>query len=143
MSEKARRITGGAYGLAATACFMDAATLLEPTFPTARIAYTFESGAKGAGQILKVFQQNYKDPVQRATLKLAGLSFSGKDVVPLQAADILAYEMFKHLPRQLGMEARRPRLERLRPLSVPPHIWGYLEESELRKWDSLLIHSPL
>ncbi|HEX8274814.1 MAG TPA: hypothetical protein VF615_19430 [Longimicrobiaceae bacterium] len=143
MSDKAKRITGGAYGLAATACFMDAAALLEPTFPTVRIAYAFESGAKGIGQIMKVFQENFNDPVQRAKLKLGGLTLAGKEVAPLQAADILAYEMFKHLPRQLGVESRRPRLESLRPLSVPLHKWGHLEEDELRKWDSLLIHSPL
>ena len=143
MSDKAKRVTGGAYGLATFACMMDAATLLEPSFPSVRIAYAFESGAKGIGQIMKVFQENFNNPVQRAKLKLAGLTLAGKEVAPLQAADILAYEMFKHLPRQLGVEARRPRLDSLRPLSVPLHKWGHLEEDELRKWDSVLIHSPL
>ena len=49
-SSRAQRASGGAYGLAATICFMDAAMLLHRDYPTARIAYTFESGARGRGQ---------------------------------------------------------------------------------------------
>jgi hypothetical protein len=137
-SDKAKRIVGGAYGLAATVCFLDAAKLLDPQFPSARIKYIFEMGAEGTGQVLKTFRQNSKDPDQRTALKLLSLQFESKEFVPLQAADILAYELSRHLPRQLGTNSRRPRVWHLKPLSGVQRIWGFMEDDELQKWTEIL-----
>lgn len=61
-SEKAKRLTGGAYELAAVCCLMQAARLLDSTFPSTRIRYVFERGAAGAGQVLKVFRMECQRP---------------------------------------------------------------------------------
>ena len=138
VSDTAKRYTGGPYGLAAVGCFIDAAHLLRPTFPASRIAYVFEHGARGAGQVLKVFQQNMADPAQRTELMMQSLKFEGKEFVPLQAADILAYELHKHLPRQTGLDQRPQRTRHLTMLARVKHIWGHLDEGELRKWSGVL-----
>jgi hypothetical protein len=117
-SKKAKRFVGGAYGLAASACFLEAAHILEPDYPSARVAYVFEAGTRGSGEIQKVFNWNFNDHEQRPRLKLISLSFEGKEFTPLQAADILAYELYKYLPHVIGMNvAYGPRTTDLSMLS--------------------------
>lgn len=97
----ARRVAGGPYGLAANCCIMDAAEYLRKENPEGWLRYTFESGARGAGEVLKNFQLNMRTPQQKDHYRLLGLSFEDKrQFLPLQAADILAYELYRHLPRQ-------------------------------------------
>jgi hypothetical protein len=131
-TKHAKRFVGGPYGLAASACFMDAAKVIDADFPSARIAYVFEAGAEGAGQVLKVFQWNYKHPDNRSRFKLLSLKFEGKDFVPLQAADILAYELHKHLPRQIGIDSLSSRYDKLGLLlDSKIRSWGYLQDQQL------------
>jgi hypothetical protein len=140
LSEGAKRISGGAYGLGAVCTFMEVSKLLQPQFPSARVAYVFDQGCLGAGQVLKVFQSNVKDPKDQEWFKLLSLKFENKKkFLPLQAADILAYELFQHLPRQLGISSRQPRDKHLTMLArVALRSWGYLNEEELRKWSAVL-----
>ena len=131
-SKQGKRFVGGPYGLAASACFMDAAKVMDADYPSARIAYVFEAGAPGGGEVLKVFQWNYSDIENRTRFKLLSLKFEGKEFVPLQAADILAYEMHKHLPRQIGIDQRKPRYEHMQLLEeCKLRSWGYLEDEQL------------
>jgi hypothetical protein len=124
-SQAAKRYTGGAYGLAAVSCFMDASRAIQPEYAAARIAYVFERGVKGRGQVMKVFDQAWDSLELREKHRLLSLKYEDKrDLVPLQAADILAYELYRHLPIQLGEIPDMPRLNIFRALQqCPKRYW--------------------
>lgn len=136
----AKRFVGGAYGLAAACCFLDAARILESGYPSARIAYVFEAGSRGAGEVMKVFDWNYKNREQRPKLKLLSLKFEGKEFSPLQAADILSYELYRLVPHEIGLDVKTgSRKEHVRMLAdCKLKAWGRLEESELLKWAEIV-----
>ncbi len=141
----ARARTGGPYGLAAFGTFLEVGQLVRPLRGDPWVAYVLESGAKGAGQLTKLFHDNEQDENSKRPLRLLSLSFQNKrDSLPLQAADIHAYELYKHLPRHLGVE-KRPTRWTLRALGSMPRNWGYVEAGELRKWREIidlgLVHS--
>jgi hypothetical protein len=134
-SKTAKRYAGGPYGLAAISCFMDAAKAIRAQLPDARIAYVFERGVKGKGQVMKVFDRVCDDFELRETNRLASLTYEDKrDFSPLEAADILAYELYRHLPIQLNEipgEVRKPLLA-LR--GCPINYWKTYGESEMVKF---------
>jgi hypothetical protein len=43
----------------------------------------------------------FATPATRAFWHIKGWSFQDKDVLPLQAADVIAYEVFKHVENQI------------------------------------------
>jgi hypothetical protein len=139
-SARAKAHCGGAYGLAATVNFLEVARIVkgidEAQAWDAWIAYVFESGTTGAGQILKVFQYNEQDTKEKEKLRLLSLRFENKrEFVPLQAADILAYELYQLLPRQLGIDPRPVRSGVLSLLAAnPTHNWGQLDEAAIKEW---------
>jgi hypothetical protein len=138
--KNAKRFVGGAYGLAAAACFLHVANILSPNYPSARIAYVFEIGARGSGEVKKVFDWNYKDREQRPKLKLLSIKFEGKEFTPLQAADILAYELYRLVPHEIGLDAnsghRKTHISMLADCNMKS--WGRLEERELFKWAEIV-----
>jgi hypothetical protein len=139
-SSEAHRFVGGPYGLAAVMVMMDLGKILRLTGALGSIAYVFESGALGAGQVLQVFTANEQNPKQKEEMRLLSLRFENKrDFVPLQAADILAYELYKHLPRQLGVEpwSRGPR-HSLRMLANVPHDWGHADKEQLQIFSEII-----
>lgn len=106
-----RRYTGYAYGVVASSCLMAVPQVLEAQYPSARVAYTFDQGCKGRGQVHKLFEIHRRNPVERAQYKLRDgpLAFaSAKEALPLQAADILAYELYRHLPHYTGKVIGHP-----------------------------------
>jgi hypothetical protein len=133
-----RRKSGGPYGLAATAAALDVTKLIKGLTGDPHVAYVFEAGAVGAGQILKIFQDILADESTRRETRVLSITFEDKRQFPqLQAADLLAYELHKHLPRQLGLEVRPTRYT-LRELAKSPRRWGWLNADELRKWHWVL-----
>ncbi|MEA2561405.1 MAG: hypothetical protein QOH06_2909 [Acidobacteriota bacterium] len=134
-SAKAKRAIGSPYGLAAAACFMEFDRLVAARSPTSRIAYVFDILSKGTGPVKSFFESNER----RKRLRLLSLRYEPKtEFLPLQAADILAYELYKHLPRQLGSDLRLPRTRHLRLLAEVEHVWGFLGVNELRKWSDIV-----
>jgi hypothetical protein len=134
---KASRSLGSAYALAAYNCFIMIAEDLDKQGIRGGIAYVFESGCKGRGQINEIFKKNKQDPALRKEYRLLSLDFKDKkekEFVALQAADILAYELYRFLPVHLGMNKYKPRDYNLEPLAAVAHRWEYVGESELRKW---------
>ncbi len=143
-SPRAKSICGDAYGLATVACFMYLAEHLRDQSLDGWVNYVLESGSRGAGQIANVFNANERDPSQKADLRLSSLRFENKrQFLPLQGADILAYELYKNWPReraareQIEHQKRIPRFP-LVELAKAPHSWGRLDEQELRKFNRLL-----
>ncbi len=144
-SARAKAMCGGAYGLAAIATFMSAADVVSADESIdGTINYVFESGARGAGQIAAVYNANVRDPVQKDQYRLGSLRFDDKRMfLPLQAADILAYEVYKNWRREraarekIEHEKAEPRFP-LVALAAQPHHWGMLSAEELRKWHRVL-----
>lgn len=103
-----------------------------------RLAYVFEAGARGGGQVAKAFSKAYNIPEQRREYRLMSFELGGKeDFPPLQAADILAYELYKHWSRQFGNETRPKRypLDKLAPV---PHVWASLTDKALKGYKPII-----
>jgi hypothetical protein len=140
-SPKAKAHVGGAYGLAATATFMAMGRLAEAAWSSSDpwFAYVVESGTKGFGQIDKVFQLNEQNPQQKAKLRLLSLRFENKrQYLPLQAADVVAYELYQQTPKQLGLVQKPPRLFSLSQLTRKPKDWGYLDDQQMKQWAEII-----
>jgi hypothetical protein len=83
------------------------------------MALVFEEGARGSGYVRKGFGELNRS---FADYGLSSLSFAGKaDFEPLQAADILAYEIFRHCLKVYGDDQRPARypLRRLLDGHIP------------------------
>lgn len=133
-----RRRSGGPYGIATFAVFIDVAKHVYGLSGDPFVAYTFEAGAEGTGQIQKLFADNYRDENTRRELRLDSLTFADKrQFPPLQAADLLAYELHKHLPRQLGQDDRPTRYT-LRELAKSPRTWAWMNADALRDWHHVI-----
>lgn len=129
-----RRKSGGPYGLASIMLFSAVAEQVKKLPGDPFIAYIFEAGAEGHGQIDKLWHDNYADEAQRIELRLLSLAFEDKRrVLALQAADMLAYELHKHLPRHLGLEDRPTRYT-LKALAQRPKFWSTVDADTLRQW---------
>jgi hypothetical protein len=131
---KGGRFPGVAYGMAATGCFLAVADMLRDLGMDGKVTYIFGNGAQGKGKILQGFNANFKDRESRDEFRLGSLSFMWiKEQLPLQAADILAHELYRVLPRYLGVAARSTRKE-LDLLFNVPHRWDYFDDELFAKW---------
>ena len=126
----------GIYGVAIDFLIMDIARGLEPTEKDVWITYILEDGAVGKGEITGVITPILSDPKQRRELRLKALRFeSKKHLLPLQAADILVYELYKHHNRTGGrVNMRYP----LSELERRPQRWSLLDEGSLRNLNEIL-----
>lgn len=132
LSEPAKAICVDAYGLAAIGCFRSFAQIAVDPRVDGWGEYVMESGARGSGALLKIFNIGSEDPEWLDNNRIKSLTFQDKRLfLPLQAADILAYELYKQLPRQLGMEGRQIRYP-LKQLVTPIKDWHYTDDAELR-----------
>lgn len=128
----------GPYGVAAMMCLTDVAERLGPAYPSARIAYVFEAGTEGKGQILSLFDMNFCNDDNREHFKLLSIKFEDKrDFTPLQAADVLAYEHYRQLPKDAGLDNHSTREEI--KLLVPDDErvikgWGWFNDDEVLKF---------
>ena len=102
-----KRFYGGAYGFCAILCLSRAKRWFDQTKVGDLIDWVFEAGTEGSGQISHLFNALWRDGQMRNDFRLGNWSFAGKDVVPLQAADVIAYEVFKHATNQFVAQPRR------------------------------------
>lgn len=126
MSPRAKRFYGP-YGLAATICLQQVKKHLDEFLKhfDARVAYFFEQGTPGFGQIQKASNLNWE------RFRLASVTTMMKTHPPTQAADIMAYELFKDLQRKLRLH-EKPERYPLRRLRFQDRSWTYLGEPALR-----------
>jgi len=61
--------------------------------------WSFEAGTIGYGQVDEMLRSLYAMPKTRALWRIGGWSFQGKEVLPLQAADVMAYEAYKYVEK--------------------------------------------
>ncbi|MBI4529606.1 MAG: hypothetical protein HY695_37890 [Deltaproteobacteria bacterium] len=99
---------GGVYGWCAHNCLIQIEKWSDAHNQQDPIQYIFEAGTHGAGQVGKMLGKLYADPAYRQMLRIKGWSFQGKDLLPLQAADVVAYECYKHCENQILDKGKRP-----------------------------------
>ena len=100
-------------------------------FPAAVI---YEEIGKGAGALRDTYQRLVASPTIRGELHVAALSYQPKkEFGALQAADILAYELWKDIPRARGESTRAKRypLRRIEEFSRSK-TWMFASEDMLR-----------
>jgi hypothetical protein len=91
-------------------------------------AYVAGAGVKGRGKILDTFARGAKKPEWKSEFRALSLRFENpRQFLPLQAADIVAYELHHLLPRVRGLDVRPVRRHRLEALDAAPR----------RKWIDL------
>ena len=103
------------------------------------INFVFEAGTDGRDQVDKTFAHLYNHPEIRPpdACPIRSWSFAGKDVQPLQAADVVAYELFK-LVQNYGIEGGKRRLRAsARGLFKEPVDVNYLNWFDKRAFDAL------
>lgn len=96
-------------------------------FPAAII---YEDVGKGAGALLDTFQRMNARPTLKESLHVGSLSYQPKEKFgALQAADILAYEFWKDIPRAQGESIRAKRYP-LRRIEEFSRVKGWTFSSE-------------
>lgn len=108
MPNWAKQLFGGVYGWCAFWCVLAMRGWCEERHHGDAIAWVFESGkdTHGIGEMFKALRW----PELSSSYRINSVRFAGKELKPLQAADALAYELFKHTENQiLDGGVRRPR----------------------------------
>jgi hypothetical protein len=105
---KIRNKIGSAYALCAAHCFIYSGKWAVQCGYTDPIEYVFDAGHPNRGEFNDAHQRVW-DARQRQQFLVGGLNFSDEQqVLPLQAADLVAYEMAQFLS---GHECRYPMRE--------------------------------
>ncbi|HZH29196.1 MAG TPA: DUF3800 domain-containing protein [Pyrinomonadaceae bacterium] len=121
----------GPYTFCASMCFAFAGGWAEENGYDEPISYIFEDGALGKQEVDTQFSNAYKNEKARQFYRLGSLVFDDKRRFnQLQAADILAYEMYKHVLRVTGKEKRPTRTSML-ILDVIPMKRRFFDEKAL------------
>lgn len=138
MSDRAKEVCGDAYGLAAIGCWHKLAITARDPRVDGVLEYVMESGARGGGALLKIVAERSEDVEWLDSTRILSLSFRDKRAFPpLQAADILAYELYKQGLRQFGPETRAARYP-LKQLWTPNRQWHYPDDDELSRTNEWL-----
>jgi hypothetical protein len=100
----------GPYGFCAFCCVARTKNWHDKLKSVSNINWVFEAGADGAGEFNTLMKAIHADPVLREEYKVGSWSFAVKEVLPLQAADTIAYELFKFVQGQMVENRGKPRL---------------------------------
>ncbi len=130
LSDAVKQICGDAYGVAALACLRHLGQIWQKE--DAWMDCSMEAGAKGRGALQLLVEEDSKIPEWQNEHRILSLSFQEKRIPQLQAADILAYELYKQIQRQFGDE-KRPVRYPLKVLGNQKHLWHYVQEAHLRE----------
>lgn len=98
------------YGLCATGCALRVRAVVLEVQPRLSVPFMFEHGAKTSGGVFKSFHDYLLRPGQGDYYKMGALSVGERrKFLPLQAADILAYEVYKDFTAQMEAEDGGPK----------------------------------
>jgi hypothetical protein len=106
--EAIKKLFGGVYGWCMHECIVQARKWAEKCQRqnVGSFQWVIEAGTIGYGQVMKMFENLYSTQRLRNEWRIKGWSFQGKDIIPLQAADVIAYETNKHVEHQLLDEGK-------------------------------------
>ncbi len=117
---KDRIAVGSIYNLCCSACFAEIGEWAQRTFQIEPIAHIFDIGHKNAGEVLRNYQGLQPKKVE---YRLGPISFeSDETFVPLQAADLAAYELWKWLDEHFANKTRHGRYPLQEIIRVPWRI---------------------
>jgi hypothetical protein len=104
-----------------------------PHYPNAWFAYILDRGAERSLEMLKAVEEVAKYQQVKNLIRFLSMHMEDKEIfVPLQAADILAYELYrlaKHLDNSGSLS---PRINNLTILAEPPRHWEQLTEQRIK-----------
>lgn len=134
-----KRGMGGVYGWCAHECVVAARVWCARPIRNYRhpINWVFEKGAEGQSQVALMFTELDRDPLLSKEYRIGNWSFACKDVVPLQAADTLAYEIFKQVENQVVDRGAKRNVrfsvkDLIRPQDLP--YLKYWDRARLKEW---------
>jgi len=142
LSQEAKDDLGGPYGLCSRVCQIEAAKMVKSQCgePYPWIAYTYAAGAIGVGQVADSFNSLQKRQKDKDYFRAHSLSFREmKQFTPLQAADILAHEIYRQRQKEDGWDKGLPRIRLLYQLTRLRWSWGHLDPKQLMTWNKVLI----
>jgi len=124
------------YTFAVRACLGKVKNWLQHYYGSQPIQFIFDRMTKGSGDINAVFEQAVREGKARALVHgiyEGGWLFENKAVVlPLQAADILAWEALRYMQKSFLTNEEEPR-KSYRALQESPMMRGLYGREELRK----------
>lgn len=139
LSDTTKLFYGSPYGLAATTLLASVSSRVFEMHPDPWVAYVYESGAPGRDGFEKSLIRVINNPEMQEELRALSLRFENKrQFLPLQAADILAYELhlnWRRFGTRIGAHSRFP----LQALSEMPHEWQHTDSSNLQQIDRHVI----
>ena len=99
MPNWAKQLFGGVYGWCAFWCVLAMRGWCIEHHHSDTIAWFFESRTEqeGVGEMFRALHS----PELRDSYRIGPVKFAGKELKPLQAADLLVYELFKHVENQV------------------------------------------
>ncbi len=128
-------VRGGPYGFCALHALAAVVAWAEKRSYSGKITYFFESGHRHEGHTNEVFQELRRHPSGAAGLRYHSHAFAGKrDVRPLQAADLLAYEWHKELKRRNGPPTHRSMRRSLMSLLDQTHIAKHFQAKHVARF---------
>ncbi len=131
---RARRFIDGPYGFASWLIVNLVSRELDRLDLETGVAYVFEDGAPGKGELLTMYEGLPTFSGGKEALHVLSLRLEDKRrFVPLQAADILAYELYLDRPKQNNPELRRTPLQLL-----DTGIWHLMTEPNLRAYAAVI-----
>jgi hypothetical protein len=98
----------GVYGWCARDCLAAMTNWYQRKGYRNAVRWVFEAGTTGHGQVDAMFDELYRNPITRQKYFIKGWSFEDKSTLPLQSADVLAYEVFKQVENQILDRGKRP-----------------------------------
>lgn len=103
-----------------------------------RVAYLIErSTKKHKAELERAFRHVFADEEWAERLRLGSLTTDANriDNVPLQPADVIAYETWKDAHNVLVENRKRPRRRSLLSLINARHLYGYVDGASLRRME--------
>jgi hypothetical protein len=99
------------------------------------IDWVFEAGTKGQPKVNEMFNRLYAIPEARKRLRINSWSFRDKSLLPLQAADVVAYETYKFVQNQVVDSGKFPvRLSAIDLLGEKNEYLLMWDKKRLSRW---------
>jgi hypothetical protein len=122
---------GDPHAFAAFNCLRLIKSWAKRTDITEPVHFVFNEGAMRGASIRTVF--GGLDETQERGQPIGGVSFYGKKMLPLQAADVAAYENMREMRRRADTDNTDNQRGAYKSLIRPESIWVYLDAAQLLK----------
>lgn len=133
MNDEIRGYFGNHHQFVTIACLRYIANWLRLQNYKETVAYYFESGSGFDADVERLLRDIINDERMSNVYRVHSCSIVNKrDFAPLQAADIIAYEVTKAHAREIGSDKTRPIRQSIRNLRLPTvNEWYYFTKKEL------------